>query len=108
MKYLDIYSYQKTPPKKSSDWKLCKLGNIVEKINEHSQKSHVPDQQLSIDEEMVVASVRISFLQYMPKKPKKLDSNCGSSVNPFHDITWGFNCTHAKQVTLMSTNFHTG
>lgn len=40
-------------PKESSDYKLYKLGDIVEKVNERSQKSYVSDQQLSIDEQMI-------------------------------------------------------
>lgn len=62
MNYLNIYIYQKTPPKESSDYKLYKLGNVAEKINQRSQKSYVPDQQLSIDDQMVGTNSRISFL----------------------------------------------
>ena len=79
MKYLDIYISQKTLPEKSNNYKLYKLGNIVEKINERSQKSYVPDQELSIDGQMVGANARISILQYMlknlKKKINKMDSN---------------------------------
>ena len=72
MKYLDIYISQKTSPEKSNNYKLYKLGNIVEKINERSQKSYVPDQEPSIDGQMVGANVRVSILQYMLKKFKKI------------------------------------
>ena len=43
----------KERPKESSDYNLYKLGDIVEKVNERSQKSYVSDQQLSIDGQMV-------------------------------------------------------
>ena len=32
---------------------------------------YIPDQNLSIDEQIIDTKCRISFIQYMPKKPKK-------------------------------------
>ena len=36
------------------------------------QQMFIPQQQLSIDEAMISFKGRLSFLQYLPKKPKKV------------------------------------
>ena len=36
---------------------------------------YLPEQNLTIDEQMNSTKSRISFIQYMPRKPKKFDIN---------------------------------
>ena len=69
--YLHLADNSKQPDKDSKEYKLYKLGKIDEKVNEAAARCCKPKQQLSIDEQMVRTNVRISFLQYLPKKPKK-------------------------------------
>ena len=40
-------------------------------IQEQSQKLYVPGKEVSIDESMIGTKARLSFLQYLPKKPTK-------------------------------------
>ena len=51
--------------------KLRKLRSVVDMLNVSFRQMYTPSQCLSIDESMVGTKCRISFLQYMPKKPKK-------------------------------------
>ena len=51
--------------------KLFKLGGIHTKINNNFSDIYQPKRSMSIDEQMIGTKSRISFLQYMPKKPKK-------------------------------------
>ena len=51
--------------------KLRKLGNLMETCNQSFNQHYMPTQNLSIDEQMIGTRCRISFIQYMPKKPKK-------------------------------------
>jgi len=69
--FLHLSDNSKTPEKTSSTYKLYKLGNVHVKVNENAKKAYVPSQQLSIDEQMIGTKCRISFIQYMPEKPKK-------------------------------------
>ena len=59
---------KKTPDRNSKEFKLYKLGNVTEPVNECSRKCYTPNQRLSIDEQMIGTKFHISYLQYMPKK----------------------------------------
>ena len=51
--------------------KLFKLGGLESKICKAFFENYHPGQDLSIDEQMIGMKGRVSFIQYMPKKPKK-------------------------------------
>ena len=44
---------------------------MIDSVNEQAQASFTPGQYISIDESMIGTRGRLSFLQYMPKKPTK-------------------------------------
>ena len=48
-----------------------KLGNMPKILSQRFSEQYSPKCSLSIDEQMIGTKARISFLQYMPKKPKK-------------------------------------
>src|SRR6218665_986120 len=56
---------------RTTDDKLYKIRPLIDSLNNSFRKVYVPTQCLSVDELMVGTKCRISFLQYMPKKPKK-------------------------------------
>ena len=58
------------PEKTDPNYKLHKLGGIIEVLNPPFKSGYTPCQQITIDEEMIGIKARISFLQYMPKNPK--------------------------------------
>ena len=62
--------------------KLFKLGNLPKILSQRFSELYSRKCSLSIDEQMIGTKARISFLQYMAKKPKDLESNFGPSVSP--------------------------
>ena len=70
-RYLHLADNTKTPERNAKEYKLYKLGNIQNKVNERCKKNYIPQQEVSIDQQMIGTEARISFLQYMPKKPKR-------------------------------------
>ena len=50
---------------------LFKVRPVIDQILDCCKKYYQPGQELSIDEMMIGTRCRISFLQYMPKKPTK-------------------------------------
>ena len=51
--------------------KLFKIRPVIELVQKTFVEHYVPSRDLSIDEQMIGTKGRISFLQYLPKKPKK-------------------------------------
>ena len=70
LRYLHCADNSHSNGSNSTD-KLRKLRDIVDMLNVSFRQMYTPSQCLSVDESMVDTKCRISFLQYMPKKPKK-------------------------------------
>ena len=51
--------------------KLYKVRLILDRVQESFPMHFIPNQHISINEQMIGTKARISFLQYLPKKPKK-------------------------------------
>ena len=68
--------------------KLFKLRPFMDPLIHSFKEMFVPQQQLSIDEAMISYKGRLSFLQYLPKKPKKW----GMKVWALADSTLGYIC----------------
>ena len=51
--------------------KLYKVRPFLDILLENFQTNYQPHQQLSVDESMITYKGRLSFIQYMPKKPHK-------------------------------------
>ena len=71
LNYLHLCNNEKHPPPEDEKYKLYKLGIFPDIINENFRKCYVPDRELSVDEQMIGTRCRVSFIQYMPKKPVK-------------------------------------
>ena len=50
---------------------LWKIRSVIEAIQHQAQKAYTPGEHISVDESMIGTKGRLSFLQYMPKKPTK-------------------------------------
>ena len=73
LRYLRLADNSKQLPRTEKEYnKLFKLGTLPYMLNQQFAKHYYPKQALSIDEQMIETKARISFLQYMPKKPKKV------------------------------------
>ena len=51
--------------------KLWKIRDLIDDLQGRCIRTYTPKMQLSIDEQMIGTRCRVSFLQYMPKKPAK-------------------------------------
>ena len=51
--------------------KLAKVCNIVDRASKTFPEHYSLTANISIDEQMIGTKARLSFLQYLPKKPKK-------------------------------------
>ena len=71
-KYLHLVDNKTAVDKNHPNYsKLFKLGGLDEELSKSFESCYKPSQNLSIDEQMIGMKSRVSFIQYMPKKPKK-------------------------------------
>ena len=63
------------------------------------KRAYVPSQQLNIDEQMIGTKRRISFLQYMPKTPKRF----GVTLRVLAEALSGY-CLHFQVYTGRTDN----
>ena len=72
LKFLHLADNTKQVPRGQPGYdKLFKLRPFVDPLIRSFQEMFVPQKQLSIDEGMISYKGRLSFLQYLPKKPQK-------------------------------------
>ncbi|KAL5515955.1 hypothetical protein EMCRGX_G001209 [Ephydatia muelleri] len=60
-----------SPPDQPSPDKLQKIRPLLDTVVKNFKAAYVPAQNLSIDESMISFKGRLSWVQYMPKKPHK-------------------------------------
>jgi len=71
-KYFHLVDNRATLDKDDPNFsKLFKLGGLEKSITQSFSEHYHPGKNLSIDEQMIGMKGRVSFIQYMPKKPKK-------------------------------------
>eukprot|EP00795_Rhopilema_esculentum_P006511 gene6511-11974_t len=72
LRFLHLADNSKQLPRSDPNYnKLYKLGDLMACFNKCFKEMYAPRQNLSIDEQMIGTKLRIGFLQYMLKKPKK-------------------------------------
>ena len=72
MKYFHLNNSETQAKGGSSNYdKLHKIRPILDQIITNFQAAYIPQKQLSIDESMISYKGRLSWIQYMPKKPSK-------------------------------------
>ena len=70
-RYLHLVDNTTQPAREDSGYKLFELGGISDVLCQTFKSLYQPTRNLSIDEQMIGTKSRVSFIQYMPKKPKK-------------------------------------
>ena len=68
---LNRYFHISDPRQENRTDKLTKIRPLISKLENAFQRVYVPGKNLSIDEGLVKFNGRLSFKQYMPKKPNK-------------------------------------
>ena len=72
LRFLQLTDKSKQVPRTDKGHeKLFKLGDLPKILNQQFAEHYSPKQSLTIDEQMIGTKARTSFLQYMPRKPKK-------------------------------------
>jgi hypothetical protein len=51
--------------------KFCMVSHILKRFVENSQKSYIPEENLTVDEQLFPTKARCPFTQFMPNKPDK-------------------------------------
>ena len=68
---LNKYFHISDPRQENPTDKLTKIRPLISKLENAFQDVYVPGKNISIDEGLIKCNGRLSFKQYMPKKPNK-------------------------------------
>ena len=77
--------------------KLFKLRPFMDPLIKSFQRMFVPQQQLSIDEAMISFKGRLSFLQFLPKKPKKWGMKAWALADSKMGYVWNWKLYTGKE-----------
>ena len=77
--------------------KLYKIRPLLDLILSSFQKSYTPSQFLSLDESMISFKGRLSFLQYLPKKPHKWGMKAWVLADAANSYTWNWKLYAGKE-----------
>ena len=77
--------------------KLFKLRPFMDPLIQSFQQMFIPQQQLSIDEAMISFEGRLSFLQYLPKKPKKWGMKAWALADSKMGYVWNWKLHTGKE-----------
>ena len=77
--------------------KLYKIRPLLELLLEKYKDCYTPSQNLSIDEGMISFKGRLSFLQYLPKKPHKWGMKGWVLADSLNGYTWGWQLYTGKE-----------
>ena len=70
-RYFHLRDNTKRPEKDHKDYKLYQVYPLISCLTKTFGTLYVPSQNVSIDEMLLGTKCRVSFTQYMPKKPKR-------------------------------------
>jgi len=89
-RFLHLNDAQAQPLRGDPDYdKLYKVRPYVDIILENFKSSYQPYQHISVDESMISYKGRLSFVQYMPKKPHKWGLKAWVLADARNGYTWG-------------------
>ena len=72
MSFIHLNDSERMPPRESPGYdKLYKIRPLFDMIVKAFQRVYTPRQHLSVDESIISFKGRLSWVQYMPKKPHK-------------------------------------
>ena len=90
----------KMPPRDSPNFdKLYKIRPLLDKLVKAFQRHYIPDQNLSIDESIVGFKGRLSWIQYMPKKPTKWGIKTWTLADASNGYIWNMKVYTGKIMT---------
>ena len=76
--------------------RLYKIRPLITYLISSFKNSYIPDRELSVDESMVSYKGRLSFLQYLPKKPQKWGMKAWVLAESKTGYTWNWDLYTGK------------
>ena len=98
LKFIHLNDSEQQPkPDQSGYDKLYKVRLLLDIILKNFKDCYTPTQNLSVDESMISFKWRLSFIQYMPKKPHKWGMKAWVWADAVNDYTWGWKLYTGKE-----------
>ena len=77
--------------------KLYKVRPFMDLVLENFQSAYQPHQHISIDESVISYKGRLSFIQYLPKKPHKWGLKAWVLADSTNGYVWGWKLYTGKE-----------
>ena len=98
LKFIHLNDSEKqTKPDQPGHDKLYKVRPLLDIILKNFKDNYTPTQNLSVDESMISFKGRLSFIQYMPKKPHKWGMKAWVLADSLNGYTWGWKLYTGKE-----------
>ena len=100
LKYLHLAVNTNTPEKTDPNYKLHKLGGIIELLSLCFKSGYTPCQQMTIMSKWLGPKPEFHFFSICPKSPRSLEWNFRHSVKQPVGIVFVFNCTKESSILV--------
>ena len=91
MKCIHLNDSSKQPARDSDTYdKLYKIRPLLDKIVHSFKSAYIPRQNISVDESIIGFKGRLSWVQYMPKKPTKKGIKVWVAADSATGYVWNF------------------
>ena len=98
LKFLHLSDSENQPARGTPDYdKLYKVRLYINILLENFKNNYIPFENLSIDESIIGYKGRLSFIQYMPKKPHKWEIKAWVLADSSNGYTWGWKLYTGKE-----------
>ena len=98
LKFLHLNDAQAEPKRGEPAYdKLYKVRPFVDRVLANYKSNYQPQQQISFDESMISFKGRLSFVQYMPKKPHKWGLKAWVLADSTNGYTWAWKLYTGKE-----------
>ena len=104
LRFLHLNDSQTQPQREQTGFdKLYKIRPLLDLLTASFRDNYTPSQFLSIDESMISFKGRLSFLQYLPKKPHKWGMKAWVLADAGNGYTWGWKLYTGKEKNRTET-----
>ena len=98
LRFLHLNNSMAQPPRGQPGYdKLFKIRPMLNLVITAYKNSYIPYQNISIDESIISFKGRLSFLQYLPKKPHKWGLKAWVLADSVTGYTWGWQLYTGKE-----------
>ena len=98
LKFFHLNNSDTQPRREEPEFdKLYKVRPLLDLLLPSFRDSYIPTKHLSVDESMISFKGRLSFLQYLPKKPNKWGMKAWVLADSANGYTWGWRLYTGKE-----------